>query len=282
MLISRLIATSLALGILPTSSLADNCVTRDFLTLPLKPNASQNPIASAIETAYPGLRASETRGILTYGNKSVPFEPARAVSPRERLSNATVSDQFFQIYPLDFDITKRAEPWFDPGRVRNDAFFRMLYGDTEVEVAKQLRSVRYNDTTVRARFAVTGRHCAARQLIAALDALSDSDEDFGLYFKNIGGSFNWRSIAGTNRLSVHSFGIAVDFNTQIGGYWRWSGAAEGNVGSYDNKYPQFLVEQMERFGFIWGGKWHHFDGMHFEYRPELILYSRLKTASEFN
>jgi hypothetical protein len=32
---------------------------------------------------------------------------------------------------------------------------------------------------------------------------------------------------------------------------------------------------MERFGFIWGGKWHHFDGMHFEYRPELILYARL-------
>ena len=26
----------------------------------------------------------------------------------------------------------------------------------------------------------------------------------------------------------------------------------------------------ERHGFIWGGKWHHYDTMHFEYRPELL------------
>ena len=47
------------------------------------------------------------------------------------------------------------------------------------------------------------------------------------------------------------------------------------MGNYDNKVSWRLVEIMERHGFIWGGKWHHFDGMHFEYRPELILYSRL-------
>ena len=31
----------------------------------------------------------------------------------------------------------------------------------------------------------------------------------------------------------------------------------------------------EKYGFIWGGKWFHYDGMHFEYRPKLILHSRL-------
>jgi hypothetical protein len=31
-----------------------------------------------------------------------------------------------------------------------------------------------------------------------------------------------------------------------------------------------IVDVFERHGFIWGGKWYHFDTMHFEYRPELI------------
>ena len=26
----------------------------------------------------------------------------------------------------------------------------------------------------------------------------------------------------------------------------------------------------EKHGFIWGGKWYHYDTMHFEYRPEII------------
>ena len=31
-----------------------------------------------------------------------------------------------------------------------------------------------------------------------------------------------------------------------------------------------IVEIFERHGFIWGGKWYHYDTMHFEYRPELL------------
>ena len=31
-----------------------------------------------------------------------------------------------------------------------------------------------------------------------------------------------------------------------------------------------IVRIFEKHGFIWGGKWHHYDTMHFEYRPELV------------
>jgi peptidoglycan L-alanyl-D-glutamate endopeptidase CwlK len=31
------------------------------------------------------------------------------------------------------------------------------------------------------------------------------------------------------------------------------------------------VTIFENHGFIWGGKWYHFDTMHFEYRPELLV-----------
>jgi hypothetical protein len=34
--------------------------------------------------------------------------------------------------------------------------------------------------------------------------------------------------------------------------------------------PHEIVDIFERHGFIWGGKWYHYDTMHFEYRPELL------------
>jgi len=33
-------------------------------------------------------------------------------------------------------------------------------------------------------------------------------------------------------------------------------------------------QTFEHHGFIWGGKWWHFDTMHFEYRPEIIAYAK--------
>ncbi|MFY4861157.1 M15 family metallopeptidase, partial [Aliarcobacter butzleri] len=40
---------------------------------------------------------------------------------------------------------------------------------------------------------------------------------------------------------------------------------------YKNKIPLEIVEIFEKYGFIWGGRWYHFDTMHFEYRPELLV-----------
>ena len=40
-------------------------------------------------------------------------------------------------------------------------------------------------------------------------------------------------------------------------------------------YPREIVAAFEAQGFIWGGKWYHYDIMHFEYRPELLAKARL-------
>ncbi len=71
-------------------------------------------------------------------------------------------------------------------------------------------------------------------------------------------------IAGTNRISTHSYAIAIDINTGVSDYWRWSKKG------YRNQIPEVVIRAFERQGFIWGGKWKHFDTMHFEYRPELL------------
>jgi hypothetical protein len=249
----------------------------DFMALNL-PAASDDKRAAikiALEYAYPGVRLDRDAGVLHLvdGNQ-IPYRPARAVAAAERLDNATLGDQFVYPYPLDFTLEARKQPYMDPGRVRNEAFFRAVFFDSKSAARKSLTSVKYKGKATRATFTVTKKHCVHVQLKAALDAIARRG-DMDLYFRKIGGSFNWRMISGTKRLSSHSFGSAIDVNSQLGKYWKWSGAKPGKATHYDNAIPQVLVEAFERYGFIWGGKWHHYDGMHFEYRPELILYARL-------
>ena len=94
------------------------------------------------------------------------------------------------------------------------------------------------------------------------------------YLFHLGGSYNRRPIAGTDRLSPHSWGLAIDLHK--GKYWRWG----RNVGPMEllalqTNYPWEIVGAFEEQGFIWGGKWYHYDTMHFEYRPELLAKARL-------
>lgn len=250
-----------------------DCVARDFLAMDLP--VATHPEAAALAAAYPGV-ALDSAGAVVHvpGADPVAYAPARDIGDAGRLDGATVGDMFAQRYPLTDDPAARMTPWFDPGRVRNDALFRALYGDSAAEVAQSLVSVAYPGAT-GAPFSVTTRQCVATQLAAALAGIAALDPPPDDWFRDIGGSFNWRVIAGTNRLSAHSFGAAIDLNADLGGYWRWAGAAEGAVGAFDTAMPPEVVALFERYGFIWGGKWHHYDGMHFEYRPELIVYARL-------
>ena len=39
---------------------------------------------------------------------------------------------------------------------------------------------------------------------------------------------------------------------------------------YENRVPEEIVNIFERHGFIWGGRWYHYDTMHFEFRPEFL------------
>jgi hypothetical protein len=95
----------------------------------------------------------------------------------------------------------------------------------------------------------------------------------------LGGTFNWRKVAGTDRLSNHSFGAAIDLNVDKSAYWRWQPAAALPSFSRLN-WPTEIIEAFERHGFIWGGKWYHYDTMHFEYRPELIEFARSAAAEK--
>mgnify|MGYP001827499843 FL=1 len=263
----------LVLGWVPLRASA--CVARDFLNLPLPVQTSEPVWMTATLMAYPALRpGADGETLIAPDGQTVAARGMTGRSPREIILAPSFGDQFFAIYPLDRDLETRRIPYQDPGRARDQAFFTLLYGADAQTVQTDLTIVTAGPGPP-AQFRVTRRHGVDCQLRAAIASLEENWDGLTPYFTTVGGSFNWRRISGTSRLSAHSYGIAIDINANLGGYWRWSGEPEGAVGDYNNQVPWRLVETMERYGFIWGGKWHHFDGMHFEYRPEIILFSRL-------
>lgn len=244
------------------------------MTVPV-PQNSPTAAIDALLIAYDDLQvAPDGRAIGLDGQDWIDVGTIRDLSGKDTLRDPTILEQFKHTYPLAFDLTQRTVPFVDPGRLRNARLFEALYFQTEQSARDSLVTVTEPALT-QASFQVTKKRNVACQLSAALAALVASGEDYSDIFQGAGGGFNWRLIAGTTRLSTHSFGIAFDVNAELGKYWLWTGAKEGAVGAYDNDIPENLVMTLERFGFIWGGKWHHFDGMHFEFRPELILYSRI-------
>lgn len=83
-------------------------------------------------------------------------------------------------------------------------------------------------------------------------------------------AFNYRFIAGTKKLSNHSFGTAIDINPLLNPYIRKDlHQPEGSV--YDSAKPgtitenSFLVKEFKKLGWDWGGDWKdRKDYQHFE------------------
>lgn len=77
--------------------------------------------------------------------------------------------------------------------------------------------------------------------------------------KTFDGCFNIRHIRGEpGALSLHSYGIAVDFN-----------AAENQLGQ-DSKLSVELINVFLQMGWTWGGAFKRKDPMHFEYTRQLM------------
>jgi hypothetical protein len=185
-----------------------------------------------------------------------------------QLADGSILDQLRLAYPAGAALPPA--PLTDPGRVRNQAFFNKMYGDcTAGDVAPRLVPVEWLPRSWGHRIAVTSVNGVDRQLAAVsreLDALPAEDKKF-LY--PVGGTYACRHVAGGAQTSMHAWGAAIDINTAYSNYWRWQRGTDG-AATYVNRIPPEIVAAFERHGFIWGGRWSHFDTMHFEYRPELL------------
>jgi hypothetical protein len=93
---------------------------------------------------------------------------------------------------------------------------------------------------------------------------------FDVFLIPSAGTYNCRVIAGTDRVSAHGHAIAIDIALERSHYWRTDPPGKDGALGYRNEIPMEIVRIFEKHGFIWGGRWYHYDTMHFEYRPELL------------
>lgn len=225
----------------------------------------------ALLTAYPDAFASDPydgTNIRLADGTTIKVDDGRTKSHTERLADCDIDDMFAIEYKLP-DVWNGDYPAFqsDPGRWRNEILFKKLYGSTEAAVRKQLTGVDWLGQRVQ----FSASHGAADSLRAVAAELA-AKPHLRKWLKS-SGTFYWRNVRGANRLSAHSFGIAIDIAVASSDYWLWQArsADENARVAYKNKFPREIVEIFQRHGFIWGGAWYHFDTMHFEFRPELLV-----------
>lgn len=193
----------------------------------------------------------------------IPWDDGKTKSTQQRIDAPDVEDVFALGYPAAGTLlTPVTDPERDPGRVRLEPLFAATYGADAHAVEASLVPVKLASHTVRfhARAAPALARVASR-----LELLFEEDPTLRRFFKDLGGTYNHRVIAGTDHLSAHSWGIAVDIDTSLSDYWR-NGPQPPQ---WKNRIAQKVVDAFEAEGFVWGGRWYHFDTMHFEYRPEL-------------
>lgn len=99
---------------------------------------------------------------------------------------------------------------------------------------------------------VTCHRVVLPQLRAALAEIKARGLADTIHPDEYAGCFYPRFIAGTNQLSLHSFGIALDLNVP--------GNQRGTVGEMDRT----VVSIFKKWGFAWGGDWNYTDPMHFQ------------------
>jgi hypothetical protein len=238
------------------------------------PAAGQPPgIAERLIKAYPGIVVSVNGNSVVFADGSaLPLDDGKGAKPFAAwLTEPDIEDMFLQVYPAG-DVTSPPPADFDPGRARNEAFFTKVYGDCRKgEVEKSLADVIWLPKKSGTKLKVSTINGAADRLEAVSRELDAMPSHFDADLFPVAGTYNCRTIAGTTSLSAHGLGIAIDIALAHSNYWRWEKpAADGSI-TYRNAIPLEIVRIFEKHGFIWGGKWHHFDTMHFEYRPELLM-----------
>ncbi|MGQ3888668.1 M15 family metallopeptidase [Legionella sp. CNM-1927-20] len=241
---------------------------------------------SHLQQAYPEYIKSISKDYIVWADDTYMDATDGKINktPQEKLDSPSLNDQIEDVcyepgIPRTF---KTYQPKNDPGRVRYEPFFRKMYGNSEEEVKSHLVTIYWMPKLFGSKYPLlvtTVNHVNQKlqKISQELEKLVDKHPEYIPFLKNPGGTFKWRLIANTNRLSNHSFGMTIDINADKSNYWQWDLRDKGEPVTettpltYHNNIPWEIIPIFEKYGFIWGGKWYHYDTMHFEYRPELMI-----------
>lgn len=192
-----------------------------------------------------------------------------------KFQNSDLQDMLEQYYPLT-SVSELMDKDFNPGRFRNYTFLKCVYGNNQSQITKNLSPLKFSPS-----FTFNKNNNAAYELDNALKEIKNTNNpQVTAFIYPVNGTFNYRVISGTNMLSPHSFGIAIDLKSSSNDYHKWTSREKGTIRL--RQYPEELVKIFEKHNFIWGGKWGYFDILHFEYRPEIIIKARYFTNYDCN
>lgn len=231
-----------------------------------------------LRSSYPeisGMAADENGlWLLLDGRRRVLYaphaEPGAAFDNGEKGWAVDVRSSMADVYPLEPE--RPDTPYgVSPGRRRSYDLLGALYGNDASRVGRQVRQATLLGQALR----LSAPAARALGRADARLAVAVRNEPHLKDYLKVDGGFVWRRIAGEARLSPHAYGIAVDLSARLAPYWRWSKLRPHPM---QRGYPSVIVDAMEQAGFIWGGKWHEYDIMHFEYRPEIICKARMLKA----
>jgi hypothetical protein len=218
------------------------------------------------------LPRAEKDSIDNYSPHGFYIIPAKPASP------ASYPPQYIETLRSRGSSEARAER-----RDSNRVFQGILYGGLERrEIEALIERIDFLGTRVAVHRDISG----ALKRIDAEIRKWDGGRNFIASIGSIDG-YSWRQIAGTQRMSYHSWGLAIDIQPRrLGGkaiYWLWERGRNEDwmLVPLENRWspPDRVIEAFEKEGFIWGGKWPFYDNMHFEYRPELHEFTRLMAAN---
>ena len=263
-----------------------NCVVRTltwlmFAAVPAVAGELSQTAQQRLLAGYPDhLDRIENGNLLWRDGTSMPLDDGKGEKDfKTWLADPDIEDTLAVPYPLGAPATPPAKD-VDPGRARNTAFFDKVYGNCKRgEVEKKLTTITWLPQKAPQRLRVNAANGAAKALEAVSRELDALPASFDVFLFPSAGTYNCRVIAGTNRVSAHGYGIAIDIAVKRTDYWRWSKPSKDGSYAYKNQIPPEIVAIFEKHGFIWGGRWHHYDTMHFEYRPELAPVAAGKTGA---
>lgn len=209
-------------------------------------------------------RDGEGWGLLLPDGTFLPWDDGKVKTVAQRQAGPDLEDLFAAPYrPGKIEPVVGEGEIDEPGRVRLEQLLKATYGGTPRAVT--LKKLGFFGVRVPvAERALPAFERATRRLEQAAEA----NPKLLKWLKPIGGTWQWRTIARSRSLSTHSWGIAIDLNPERTEYWRWKYPAHPI--EWKNRTPQEIVDAFEAEGFVWGGRWLHYDTMHFEYRPELL------------
>ena len=237
-----------------------------------------NAILSAYSERIESMEIEKDEVCFIINGKSIYYSDGKMLN-KNNLSSADLYQSIFYTYTKG---TLSVIPEYVKSiTVRSSDFQDALYGEGEVEISKECRWIPFLNKSVFVN------NICIDELTNINNFLKESAERSSAVNEFINGiiavsSFVTKKVTGTGNTSFHSYGLAIDLipisyeGKSV--YWKWSAVFNDNWRTIPLKDrwspPGEVIKIFEENGFIWGGKWHHFDTIHFEFRPEILVLSR--------